>query len=103
MQQQKMYLNAVTIHRFITKDDEKLDNLIICKPEGIDLITSDQSLYEALASIEDKTKVNLNKLVKLAEITAIKHFPDLTKKQRTIISHERADEIRKSKENKTKE
>lgn len=94
MQKQRLYLNAETIYKFITSDDEKLDNLIICKPNDIELLTTDQSVYEALASIENKSKVNLNKLVKLIESAAIKHFPDVTGKTRTIISHERAEEIR---------
>ncbi len=89
-----MYLKAEAIHRFLTTENEQLDNLIICKPENLELVSSDQSLYEGLASVEDKKDINLNKLVKLLEVTAIRHFPEVTKLNRSIISHKRAEEIR---------
>jgi hypothetical protein len=81
------------MHRFLTQQDDKLDTLIMCG--GARLLTTDQSLYEALASIEDKSEINISKLTKLLEATDIVSHTNVTKKPRQELSPERAEEITK--------
>ncbi len=89
----KVYLRAESIYTFLTSDHEELDRLIMFQDKA-KLVTSDQSLYEALGSIEDKTKININKLVKLLEVAQINSFEHMMKSGRTILKEGRADEIK---------
>ncbi len=91
-QKQKVYLRAESILRFFTTDNERLDTLIMCQ-NTTKIMTTDQSLYEALGSVEDKSKINLNKLVKLLEVTEITSFKQAMNKERTILKDERVKEI----------
>ncbi len=103
MQKQKMYLTAESIYKYLVGKDEKIDTLVMCKGESVNLITTDQSLYEAVGSIEDRSKIDMNKLVKLLEVVEIRSFVDMMKKSRSILKPERVDEIKKKTENKKDE
>ena len=89
-----MYLTAESIYRFLLELDDKLDTLILCKSSEVNLVTTDQSLYEALGSIEDKSKINFNKLVKFMEVTELLPFLQTMKKPRQILTDKRVAEIR---------
>lgn len=91
---QRMYLTAESIYRFLLELDDKLDTLILCKSSEVNLVTTDQSLYEALGSIEDKSKINFNKLVKFMEVTELLPFLQTMKKPRQILTDKRVAEIR---------
>jgi len=93
MQQQKYYLKAEVINKFLTSSDDKLETLIMVS--GLELLTTDQALYEAMASVEDRKKIDLNKLVKLLEVTQIVSHQNSTGTKRTILTPEKATEIRK--------
>ena len=94
---QKMYLTAESIYRFLLELDDKLDTLILCRSSEVYLVTTDQSLYEALGSIEDKSKINFNKLVKFMEVTELLPFSQTMKKSRQILTDKRVAEIRELK------
>ena len=94
MLRQKLYLKAESILKYLTSNSEKLDTLIMCKSSEIDLTTTDQSLYEAIGSIDDKNKIDYNRLVKLLEVVEITPFRQLMKKERTILKEERVSELR---------
>ena len=94
---QKMYLTAESIYRFLLELDDKLDTLILCRSSEVYLVTTDQSLYEALGSIEDKSKINFNKLVKFMEVTELLPFSQTMKKPRQILTDKRVAEIRELK------
>ncbi len=89
---QRVYLKAESIHRFLSGDHDELDTLIMCQTQTR-LVTTDQSLYEALGSFKDKTQINLNKLVKLLEMVRIESFEQAMKKPRTILKDVRVNEI----------
>ena len=91
---QRMYLTAESIYRFLLELDDKLDTLILCRSSEVYLVTTDQSLYEALGSIEDKSKINFNKLVKFMEVTELLPFSQTMKKSRQILTDKRVAEIR---------
>ncbi|MEA3515170.1 MAG: hypothetical protein U9R34_06840 [Nanoarchaeota archaeon] len=91
---QRMYLTAESIYRFLLELDDKLDTLILCKSSEVNLVTTDQSLYEALGSVEDKSKINFNKLVKFMEVTELLPFSQTMKKSRQILTDKRVAEIR---------
>lgn len=80
------------IHRYLTMEDEKLDTLIMVS--ALELLTTDQALYEAMASIEDRNLINMNKLTKLLEVTQIVSHKNLNQKERYVLTHEKAAEIR---------
>ena len=66
----------------------------MCKPNNIELVTTDQSLYEAIGSIEDKKKIDYAKLVKFLEVVNIVSFKEKMQKPRTILKDERVKELR---------
>lgn len=88
-----MYLTAETIYKFLTGLDDKLETLILCKSSYVKFLTTDQSLYEAIGSIGDRSKIDYNKLVKLLEVTEIKPFTMMMKKPRKILTDDRVQEI----------
>ena len=89
----RTFLNAKSIYRYLTSDDKTLDTLIIYQPSELSLYTLDQSLYEALGSITDRKKINFNKLVKLLEVVEILPYRTIMKKERTILTQDRVNEI----------
>ena len=92
-----------TIEKKIYELDEKIDTLLLCKSSEVHLMTTDQSIYEALGSIEDKSQINFNKLVKLMEVTEVSSYVAAMKKPRTILTQTRVDDIQKKQENNTAE
>jgi len=92
MTKNQKYLKAEMIYKYLL-GDEDIETLIMCKPAEINLITTDQSLYEALGSIKDKNKINYNKLVKFLESVDVLSFKYALKKDRTVLKDDRVDEI----------
>ncbi|MBI4453388.1 hypothetical protein HY636_01980 [Candidatus Woesearchaeota archaeon] len=72
IKQEKKYLTAEAIMRYF-KGDETLSTEIMCNTIP-NFVTSDQSLYEALGSFEDKSQIDLNKLVKFLEVVEIMSY-----------------------------
>jgi hypothetical protein len=95
---QKMLLRPQAILKYL-KGDEKLHTLITAQNTEVDLITTDQNLYEALGSVENRSEINLNLLVKMLEVTTIHHHKDMLKEERKILTPERVEEIKKDIEN----
>ena len=90
-QKQKYLLTSETILKYLFEKDAIVENLIFSKPENVTLFIYDQNLYEALACIEDRTKINYNRLIKLLEVVNIMSYADT--KERTILTPEKAKEI----------
>ena len=99
MQMQKMFLRAESIYKYFMGISDKLDTLIMCKPENTVLLTYDQSLYEALGAIEDRSKIYFNKLIKFLEVVDIQSFKEKMG-ERKILNQERVEEIKNSQEDK---
>ena len=97
MTRKKIYLKAEHLYKYILGDDE-LETLIMCKPAHIDLVTTDQSLYEALGAVEDKESIRYNKLVKLLENVDTLSLKYSLKKVRAVLTDERVQDIRKKAE-----
>jgi DNA polymerase III sliding clamp (beta) subunit (PCNA family) len=92
---QKMFLRPEAILKYL-KGDDKLHTLVTAQSSEVDLITTDQNLYEALGSVENRNEINLNLLVKLLEVTQIVHHKDMLKEDRKILTPDRVEEIRKN-------
>ena len=92
-EKQKMFLRAEAILRYL-RGNEELHTLITTKNTEVDLVTTDQSLYEALGSIENRSEIDLNLLVKLLEVTTITPFQEMMKQDRKILTDERVKELR---------
>jgi len=93
MNKQRMYLRPEAILNYL-KGEEKLHTLITTQNTQVELVTTDQNLYEALGSVENRNEINLNLLVKLLEVVKICPHEDLDKKERTILTPQRVEEIR---------
>jgi predicted DNA binding protein len=93
MEKQKMYLKPEAILKYLT-GEEKLHTLITAQNTEVDLVTTDQSLYEALGSVENRNDINLNLLVKLLEVATVVPHNELTKQERKILTEQRVNEIR---------
>jgi hypothetical protein len=89
---ERYYLNAETIYNYMCGDDE-LETAVMCKPEEIDLATSDQNLYEALGSIEDRDTISYHKLVKFLENVDVVSHRETLHTERSVLTHARAKEI----------
>ncbi len=92
-EKQKMFLRAEAILRYL-RGNEELHTLVTTKNTEVDLVTTDQSLYEALGSIENRSEIDLNLLVKLLEVTSIVPFQEMMKQDRKILTDERVKELR---------
>ena len=93
IQQEKIYLKPETLLRFLTEEDELLDTMILCNTSYLHIYTFDQSLYEALGSIEDKQTINFNKLTKLLEVIDVVSMRNELRKPRPILREERVKEL----------
>jgi hypothetical protein len=89
-QRRHVALNAATILRYLIGDDDALETAIICKQPGVEFITTDQDIYDALACIRQYDTLKLPKLVKLLEVTKVS--PAVGRK---ILTEERLDSLRK--------
>jgi hypothetical protein len=91
LRQRKRYLKAEAIIKYF-KGNDMLETEIMCGTSN-DLVTSDQSLYEALGSFEDKSQIDLNKLVKLLEVVEIVSYNATFKQPRKILTPKRVDQL----------
>lgn len=89
----KYYLKAEAIIRFLEGKDEEMDTLIMCKSTEVKLYTTDQSIYEALASMKDRKDADMNRLVKLLEVTEVLSYKRVLKKNREVLTPKRAQEL----------
>jgi len=101
MQMQKMFLKAEAIYKYLLGVSDKLDTLILCKPENTVLITYDQSIYEALGAI-DRDKIDYNKLVKFLEVVDVQSFKEKIG-DRKILKQERVEALKNSLEDEKNE
>ena len=91
----EIYLNAKLIYKYLNEEGNELEEIIYNNnSNNIKLITTDQSLYEALGSFEDRSKININKLIKMLEVVEINSYERLTKKERKMLTYERIKEIK---------
>jgi hypothetical protein len=68
----ELFLDSGKILRYLIGGDEKLETLIICNPEGLRFMTTDQEVYHALGSVKDYDAFRLNKLAKFFEAVSIR-------------------------------
>ncbi len=90
----KIFLKAEAILKYFL-GNEKIETLIMCKPSNVVLFTYDQSLYEAIGSLNQEEKQQLTKLTKFLETVNIVSYKEKLKQQRKILKQERVDELRK--------
>jgi hypothetical protein len=95
MQKQKIYLKPGGIMRFMLGTSKKIEDMVLCKANDVDLVTTDQDLYEALGSIKDYDTFNHRRLVKFLEVVEIGSLERVKGIKRTILTDERVEEIRK--------
>ena len=95
-----MYINNNTampswdiiLLRYLLNKDEELSTLIMCKPNA-KLITTDQSLYEALGALKEKEHLDYSRLVKLIENVEVISYRRAFGLPRRILSFERVEEL----------
>ena len=92
---QKLYLKAGAILKYFLGTSDKIDTLVMCRNNEVELVTTDQDLYEALGSINDYDKFNQRKLVKFLEVVEIGSLKRVKGKERTILTHAKVEELRK--------
>lgn len=90
-----MFLMPEAILRYLS-GEEKLHTLITAKNTEVELITTDQCLYESLGSIMNRNEIDINLLVKLLEVVTIKPHAEMMHEDRKILTEERVEELRKS-------
>jgi len=95
IQKQKLYLKAGAILKYFLGTSDRIDTLIMCRSNEIDLVTTDQDLYEALGSLKEYDNFNQRKLVKFLEVVEIGSLKRVKGIERSILTHERVGELRK--------
>ncbi len=95
IQKQKLYLKAGAILKYFLGTSDRIDTLVICRNNEIDLVTTDQDLYEALGSLKEYDNFNQRKLVKFLEVVEIGSLKRVKGMDRSILTHERVEELRK--------
>jgi hypothetical protein len=91
---QTYYLTSEAILKYFLGKSEQIDTLILCRGDEVNLTTTDFNLYEALGSVENREKFDINKLIKFLETV---HIETGAKR---VLSHERVQELRKLAESK---
>ena len=91
---QSMLIRASAVLKYFLGTSDRIDTLIKCKPDDIELLCYDQSLYEALGSLKDYDEFNFRKLVKFLESVDVISFKKNVKKPRPILTEDRVDELR---------
>ena len=93
MRPRKTYLAAKDIVKYFLGDD-KLDASILCQATT-NYVTSDQSLYEAIGAFPDKSKIELNKLVKFLEVVEVVSYEQTFRQKKKVLTPERAESLMK--------
>jgi len=92
---QTLMLKPELILRYLISEDDKTDTLIMCNTSDINLITTDQNIYQALCCINKEDNFNLNKLKKLFEVADVHSFKEKFGKEKIIVTDKRVEELRK--------
>ena len=87
----KMMIKPEAILRYLISDDDRMDTLIMCQGEHLNLITNDYYLYEAMGSIKPYDDFKLNKLVKFFQVVEVQSYG----RKKEILKEERVEELRK--------
>jgi len=95
LQKQSIYLKPEDILSFFLETDDNVDTLVKCKATEVELLTTDQDLYEALGSLQQPDKFELNKLVKFFESVDVISYKRTTRKEKPILTHERVEQLRR--------
>ncbi|HII29691.1 hypothetical protein COT48_03050 [Candidatus Woesearchaeota archaeon CG08_land_8_20_14_0_20_47_9] len=92
---QTYYLKTEAIMRFFEGCDDKIDTMIKCKEGELALLTTDHELYEAIGSLKDRNRIDINKLVKFLESVDIVSFRMNLNKEKPLLTTERVERLRK--------
>ena len=95
-QKKQITLNSSVILSYLVGNDEKIDTMIICKNNDVELITTDKEVYEALGSIKKYDSFKLNKLTKFFENVEIESFKSITGKSKPVLTFQKLEELRKN-------
>ena len=90
------FLSSEAILRYLLGNDDQIETLILCKPEDVELMTTDHNLYEALGSTKPHDNANMNKLTKLLEVVDIISYRQKTNADKPILKDERVEQLRNS-------
>ncbi len=93
IEMKKVFLKAEAILKYFLGND-KIETLVMCKPNNVTLFTYDQSLYEAIGSLKQDEKDQLTKLTKFLEQVNILPYEAKLNQPRKILKQERVDELR---------
>lgn len=89
--QKKLMIKPEAILRYLISDDDKMDTLIMCQGEQLNLVTTDYYLYEAMGCVKEYDNFKLNKLVKFFQVVEIQSYG----RKKEILKDERVEELRK--------
>jgi len=89
-----MVLQADKILKFLITDDDRLNTIIMCKTEEIEILATDYDIYTALASVREYDEFSLAKLKKLFEVTDIQSYKHQTGKDKPILTEEHMEKLR---------
>lgn len=86
---------ASAILRYLIGDDDRLETLIICNPDGQRFVTTDQEVYHALGSVKEYDSFKLNKLAKFFEVVTIRTVARKELLTDDIVENLRAEALKK--------
>ncbi|MBI4153277.1 hypothetical protein HY497_02025 [Candidatus Woesearchaeota archaeon] len=94
-QKNAKFLSSEAILRYLLGSDDQIETLILCKPEDIDLMTTDHNIYEALGSTKPYDNISMSKVIKLLEAVDIISYKQKTNLDKPILKDARVEELRR--------
>ncbi|HLD33899.1 MAG TPA: hypothetical protein VJB66_04180 [Candidatus Nanoarchaeia archaeon] len=89
-----VFLNSEMLLQYLLGTNDQVETLILCKPNNLELVTSDFNLYEALGSVKQPDNITFNKITKLLEAVEITSFKEITNANKPILKEDRVEELR---------
>lgn len=93
--QNREFLKAAQILRYLISDDEDMSTKILCNLEQKNFVTTDKELYEALGSIKDYDDFKRAKLTKFFEVVDVYPFKMAAKRVKPILTFKKVEQLRK--------
>ncbi|MCP3686695.1 MAG: hypothetical protein GY861_29000 [bacterium] len=94
MQKQIVHLKADALLKFFLESDDSIDTMIKCQGSQMNIVTSDQDLYEALGCLQPYDNFKMNKLIKLLEVATVTPSSK-TGSEKKVLTHEKVERLRK--------
>lgn len=93
--QNKEFLTAAQLLRYLILDDEEMITKIVCNLEQKHFVTTDKEVHEALGSVKEYDNFKRAKLTKLFEVVDVYPFRMTAKRSKPTLTFRKVEQLRK--------